>query len=173
MTWKIQPIFRDHVRGKLPDIPYFTVFPSWLALTHFKTMEKWWGFLEWGLLHFITRSIGEMMYETSFTKLHSQKKEMQLSNFMQGRIFVTLHVLKHLSIAREPWTILKQGFLHIVSKTIGKLKCTTKFTYLHSSQKETQLSTVRFFWDRVYICCTCLLVRWPWETSRTSYILIK
>ncbi len=42
------------------------------------------------------------------------------------------------------------GFLHIVSKRIGKLKCTTKFTYLHSFQKETQLSTVRFFWDWVY-----------------------
>ena len=51
------------------------------------------------------------------------------------------HLLKLLSIAKEPWTILERGFLHIVMKSIGKLKCTTKLTYLHSSQKETQLST--------------------------------
>ncbi len=32
----------------------------------------------------------------------------------------------------------------------GKMKYTTKFIYLHSSQKETQLSMLRFFWRRVY-----------------------
>ena len=44
----------------------------------------------------------------------------------------------------------RTGFLCIVSKRIGKLKCTTKFTYLHSSKKETQLSKVHFFGDWVY-----------------------
>ncbi len=42
-----------------------------------------------------------MMYETSLTKLHSQKKEMKLSNFLKGWIFVVLQVLKLLSSARE------------------------------------------------------------------------
>ncbi len=85
-----------------------------------------------------------MLYETSFNKLHSQKKEMQLSNFLKGWIFVVLQVLKLLSIA-----IFEQVFLHIVTKSIGKMKYTTKFIYLHSSQKETQLSMLRFFWRRV------------------------
>ena len=80
MTWKSQPNFRDHVREKLPDISYFKVFLSWLALKHFENVGKRQGIFEWGLLHVITRRIGEMMYETSFTKLHSQKKEMQLFN---------------------------------------------------------------------------------------------
>ncbi len=43
------------------------------------------------------------------------------------------------------------GFLHIVTKSIGKMKYTTKFIYPHSSQKETQLSMLRFFWRRVYL----------------------
>ena len=91
------------------------------------------------------------MYELSFSNMHSQKKEMQLSNFLKGRLFVTLQLLKLPSIAREPWTILERDFLQIVTKSIGKMKYTTKFIYLHSSEKETQLSTVRFFWDWVYV----------------------
>ena len=103
--------------------------------------------MEWGLLHVITRNIGQMMYEARFTKLHSKKKEMQLSNVLKGSIFVILLVLKLLSIAREPRTIFKWGFLHIVTKSKGKMKYTTKFIYLHSFQKEKQLSMVRFFRD--------------------------
>ncbi len=110
----------------------------WVDL-HFKTVRKRWGILEWGLLHVITRSIVEMMYETSFTKLHSQKKEMQLSNFLMGWNFVILHVLKQLSIARELWTILEWFFLHIVTRSRGKMKYTSTSIYLHSSPKEMQL----------------------------------
>ncbi len=46
MTWKSQLNFRDHVRRKLPNISYFTVFWSWLALKHFKTVgndEDFWN----------------------------------------------------------------------------------------------------------------------------------
>ncbi len=124
-----------------------------LELTCSQTVRKRWGILEWGLLHVITRNIGQMMYEARFTKLHSQKKEKQLSNVLKGWIFVILLVLKPLSIAREPWTIFEWGFLHIVTKSIGKMKYTAKFIYLHSSQKEMQLSTVRFFRDWVYLEC--------------------
>ena len=126
------------------------VFLGWHALKHFKTVGKRWGILKRGLLHIITRSIGEMMHEASFTKLHSQKKEMQLSNFLNGRIFVTLHLLKLLSTAREPWRILEWGFLHIVTQSIGKMIYTTMCIYLHSSPKERQFSTVRFIWDWMY-----------------------
>ncbi len=42
------------------------------------------------------------------------------------------------------------SFLHIITKSIGKMNYTTKFIYLHSSQKEMQLSMLRFFWRRVY-----------------------
>ena len=75
---------------------------------------------------------------------------MQLFNFRKGWIFVILHVLKLLGIGRQPWTILEWGLLHIVTKSIDKMKYTTRFIYLHSSPKETQLSTVRFFLDWVY-----------------------
>ena len=37
-----------------------------------------------------------------------------------------------------------------VTKSICKMKYTTKFIYLHSSQRETKLSMLRFFWRRVY-----------------------
>ncbi len=40
MTSKRQPKFGDHVRRKLPDISYFTVFLSGYAVTHFKTVRK-------------------------------------------------------------------------------------------------------------------------------------
>ncbi len=100
MTWKSQPNFGDHVRGKLADISYFTVFLSWHAFKHFKTLRKWWGILELVLLHEITRSIGKMIYQPSVAKLHSQKKEMQLFNFLRGWFLVTLPVLKLLNIAR-------------------------------------------------------------------------
>ena len=149
MIWKSKANSGDHVWRKLPDISYFMFFLSWDALKHFKTVRKLGGILEWGLLHVITRSIAEMIDKPSFTKIHSHKKEMQLSNFLKGWISVTLHVLKLQSIAKEPRTIFERGFLHIVTKSIDKLKCTTKFIYLHSSAKETQLSTVRFFWDWV------------------------
>ena len=139
MNWKSQPSFRDHVRGKLPDISYFTVFLSWLAFKHFKTVGKRWGILERGLLHVITRSIGEMMYETSFTKLHSQKKEMQLSNFLKGWIFVVLQVLKLLSIAREPWTILEQVFYTLLPRALAK------WNTLQSSSIYTLLKKKRNF----------------------------
>ncbi len=46
---------------------------------------------------------------------------------------------------------VKLHFLHIVTKSIGKMKYTTKFIYQHSSQKETQLSMLRFFWRKVYM----------------------
>ncbi len=49
------------------------------------------------------------------------------------------------------WIILEWGFLHFVINSTGKVKCTSKFIYLHSSQKETHLATVRFFWDWVYL----------------------
>ncbi len=106
-----------------------------------------------------TRSIGKMMFETSFTKLHSQKKEMQLSNFLKGWNSVNSHVLKCLSISivKEPGNILEQGFLHIVTKSIGKMKYSTKFICLHSSPKYMPLCTVRFFWacwDWVYMIAT-------------------
>ncbi len=55
---------------------------------------------------------------------------MQLSNLLKGWIFVILHVLKLLSIVREPWTILKLDFLHFVTNSTGKIKCTTKFIFL-------------------------------------------
>ncbi len=150
MTWNRQPNFRDHVRAKLVENSYFMVILSWHAVKHFKTVRKWGGIFQWGLLHVITRNIGQMMHEARFTKLHSQKKEKQLSNVLKGWIFVILLVLKLLSIVREPWTILEWGFLHIVTKSMDKMKYTAKFIYLHSSQKEMQLSTVRFFWDWVY-----------------------
>ncbi len=133
--WKSQPNFRDHVRVKLHNISYFMVFLSCLALKHFVIVRKWWGILEWVFLHLITRSIGEMMYEPSFTKLHSQKKEMQHFNSLKGCTSVTLHVLKLLSITRKPWRILEWGFLHNVTKSRGKMKLTTKLIYLHSSKK--------------------------------------
>ena len=47
-----------------------------------KTVGKWWGILEWRILHVITRSIVKMMYEPCFTQIHSQREEMQLSNFL-------------------------------------------------------------------------------------------
>ncbi len=40
------------------------------------------------------------------------------------------------------------------TKSWGDLKYITKFIYLHSSAKETQLSTVHFFWDWVYSTTT-------------------
>ncbi len=40
-------------------------------------------------------------------------------------------------------------FGSVVTKSLGKMKYTTKFIYLHSFAKDTQLSTVRFFWDWV------------------------
>ena len=107
MNWKSQPNFGDHVREKLPNISYFTVCLSWHALKHFKSVRKRWGILKWDLLYEMTRSIGKMIYQHSFAKLHSQKKEMQLSNFLRGWIYVILPVLKLLSIAREPWIILE------------------------------------------------------------------
>ena len=39
MIWKWQPKFEDHVRRKLPDISYFTVFLSRHALKHFTTIQ--------------------------------------------------------------------------------------------------------------------------------------
>ena len=45
---------------------------------------------------------------------------------------------------------VKWDFFYIVIKSIGKMKYTTKFIYLYSSQKEKQFSTVRFFRDWVY-----------------------
>ena len=87
MTRKSQPRCRDHVRGKLPNISYFTVFLSWYASKHFKTVGKWWGILKWGLLHVITRCIAKMVYESSFTKLHSQKKKKcYFPTFLRGEI---------------------------------------------------------------------------------------
>ncbi len=41
---------------------------------------------------------------------------------------------------------------------IGKKKYTAKFIYLHSSQKEMKLSTVRFFRDWVYSTQNCKMV---------------
>ncbi len=41
MTWKWQPNFGDHVRRKLSDMSYFTVFLSGHAVKHMKTVEKW------------------------------------------------------------------------------------------------------------------------------------
>ncbi len=38
-----------------------------------------------------------------------------------------------------------------VTPSMGKMKYTAKFIYLHSSEKEMQLFTVRFFRDWVYI----------------------
>ena len=67
-------------RDMMPDISYLTVFLSGHALKHFKTVGICWGILEWGLLHFITRSIAKIMYEPIFTEIHSQKQEMQHSN---------------------------------------------------------------------------------------------
>ncbi len=76
---------------------------SWLALKHFKTVGKRWGILERGLLHVITRSIAEMMYETSY----------------KGWIFVVLQVLKLLSIAWEPWTT-EQVFCTLLPRALAK-----------------------------------------------------
>ena len=61
------------------------------------------------------------------------KKEMHHSSSVKGCISVTSHVLKLLSIL-EFWNGV---FLHIVTKSIGKKKYSTKFIYLHSSTKET------------------------------------
>ncbi len=76
---------------------------------------------------------------------------MQHSIILNGCISVTLHVLKLLSIARGPEKIFEWGFLNIVTKSIGNLKYSTKVIYLHSSAKETQLFSVHFFRDRVYL----------------------
>ncbi len=43
-----------------------------------------------------------MMYQPRFTKMHSHKKEMQVSNFLEEGNLVILHVVKHLSILRKP-----------------------------------------------------------------------
>ena len=110
MTWKSQADFGDHVGRKLPDISYLMLFLSWHALKHFKTVGKRWGILEWGLLHVITRSIAEMMYGPSFTKMHSQKKEIQLSNCLKGWIFVTLHVFKPLEYCKGTVNNFGMGF---------------------------------------------------------------
>ncbi len=76
--------------------------------------------------------------------IHSSSKETQL--------FWT-------PFSRWPWvTDPDPGsctFYQIVTKSIGKMKYTTKFIYLHSSPKERQLSMLRFFWRRVY-----LLIKW-------------
>ncbi len=77
--------------------------------------------MEWGLLHIITRGIAELMYEPSITKIHYQKKEMQLSNFLKRWIFIILYVLKLPSVSSEPEIFLERGILHIVTKSIGKL----------------------------------------------------
>ncbi len=42
--------------------------------------------LEQGLLHVITRSIGEMMYETSFTKYTLRKKKYNFLTFLRGEL---------------------------------------------------------------------------------------
>ena len=95
-----------------------------------------------GLLRVITRTIGQMMYEARFTKVHSHKKEMQLSNFLKGWIFVTILVLKLLSIANEPWTIFEWGFFHIVKRlmlfyhlwTLGKEHSDFLYTVLYCTE---------------------------------------
>ena len=168
MPWKRQRNFRDHVRGKLLENSYFMVFLSWHAFNHCRTVGRRWGILEWGLLHVITRNLGQMMYKAKFTRLHSQKKEMQLSNVLKGRIFVILPALKVLSIARELQRIIEWGFLHIVTKSMGKMKYTTKFIYLHCSQKEMQHSTVHFFRDWVYT----LVILYNMQSYIPAHILI-
>ncbi len=52
-------------------------------------------------------------------------------------------------------------FLHVVTNSTGKMKCTSKLIYLHSSQKETQLPTVRFFRNWVYYAALSLWL-WTW-----------
>ena len=68
--------FPGPYQGKIAKY-YFTIFLSGLnliALKRFESVGKWWGILEWGLVHVITSSISEMMNELISTKLHSQKK---------------------------------------------------------------------------------------------------
>ncbi len=60
-----------------------------------------------------------------------------------------LNPILPLTLGHWPWPWVMYIFLHIVTKNIGKMKCTTKI-YLHSSQKETQLSMLHFFWNWVY-----------------------
>ncbi len=131
-------------RPCLEKIAIHFVFHGFTELTCTQTFwncRKTVGILDWGLLHVITRSIDEMMFETRFTKLHSQKKRNAAFHFLKGWIFVNSHVLRFLSIAREPGTILEQGFLHIVTKSIGKMKYTTKFICLQSSPKDMETWT--------------------------------
>ena len=71
------------------------------------------------------------------------KKKCNIPTFLKGT-FPLLYMYSNF------W-VFWNGFLNIVSKSIGKMKYSTKFIYLHSSAKETQLSTVHFFWDWVYI----------------------
>ena len=69
--------------------------------------------------------------------------------FLRGE-FSLFYLYSNLWVLRENREQFSNGvFLHIVTKSIGKMKYTAKFIYLHSSQKEMQLSTVRFFRDWV------------------------
>ena len=98
----------------------FQLSLSWHALKHFKTVGELWGILELGILHVLTGSIGEIIYEPSFTKIHSLKKEMQLSNFLEEWNFVILQVLKHLSNARKIRTILEWVFSILLPRALLK-----------------------------------------------------
>ena len=71
------------------------------------------------------------------------EKEMQLSNFLSGSLFVILHVLKLLRENREQFW---NRFLCMLSPTRqAKWNALQRFIFLHSSRKETQLSMVRFY----------------------------
>ncbi len=52
------------------------------------------------LLHVITRSIGEMIYETSFTKLHSKKKQCNFPTFLRGE-FSLFYRYSNFSVLQE------------------------------------------------------------------------
>ena len=87
-----------------------------------------------------------MIMNPAWLKYTLRKKKCNFQTFLRGEISL-FYMYSNFWVL---WTILKRGLLHIVTKRIAKMKYATKFIYLHSSAKDTQLSMVRFFWDWVY-----------------------
>ncbi len=95
-------------------------FPELTCTQTFWNCEKTVKDFKWGLLHDITRSIAEMMYEPSFTKLHSQRKEMQLPTVLRDE-FLLFYMYSNLWVLRENLEqFWNRVFLHIVTKSIAQ-----------------------------------------------------
>ncbi len=113
---------------------------------HFKTVQEMLGILEWDLLQVVMGRITELIMPPE-SRWHALFPKRNATSDISCRIiFARWLVLKHSKIVWEHWEIFGWGFLHVVTRSITKIKIYHMTTDLQSSPKknETFKSCVSF-----------------------------